>query len=155
MLAVQPPAAPKILILATSACAYPGADNVGQIHAEYPANTYILKVPDPVMFPESFYVRCFHKGVAGIIVMSCGHECPYPGAYEALSARIARAHKFMAEQGIETARLRLCAICTVCSKAFLKEVHQMNSLLTDRLPPRSEASGFSHTALTTQKGHNP
>jgi len=31
---------PKILILATEACAYPGADNVGQIHAEYPTNTY-------------------------------------------------------------------------------------------------------------------
>jgi len=146
MLAVQPPAAPKILILATSACAYPGADNVGQIHAEYPANTYVLKVPDPVMFPESFYLQCYRKGIAGIIVMSCGHECPYPGAYDALAARISRTHKLMTEQGIKTARLRLCAICTVCSKAFLKEVHQMNSLLADQLPSRSEASIFPHTA---------
>lgn len=121
--------APQILILATSACAYPGADNVGQIHAEYPANTSILKVPDPVMFPESFYVRCFQQGIGGIIVMSCGHECPYPGAYQALSERIARTHRQMSEQGIATNRLRLCAICTVCSKAFLKEVQQMNELL--------------------------
>jgi coenzyme F420-reducing hydrogenase delta subunit len=121
--------APKILILATGACAYPGADNVGQIHAEYPANTYILKVPGPAMFPESFYLRAFQKGIGGILVMSCGHECPYPGAYQALSARIARTHKLMAEQGIETNRLRLCAVCTVCSKAFLKEVQQMNQLL--------------------------
>jgi len=121
--------APRILILATSACAYPGADNVGQIHAEYPANTYILKVPDPVMFPEVFYLRCFRKGIGGILVMSCGHECPYPGAYQALSDRIARTHKLMADQGIKTQRLRLCAICTVCSKAFLKEVQQMNQLL--------------------------
>jgi F420-non-reducing hydrogenase iron-sulfur subunit len=127
-------AGPKILILATSACAYPGADNVGQIHAEYAANTYVLKVPAPAMFPESFYVRCFEKGVAGIIVMSCGHECPYPGAYEALSRRIGGAHKLMADRGIETFRLRLCAICTVCSKAFLKEVQQMNSRLTDPSP---------------------
>jgi len=49
---------------------------------------------------------------------------------EALAARISRTHKLMAEQGIETSRLRLCAICTVCSKAFLKEVRQMNELLT-------------------------
>jgi len=121
--------APKILILATSDCAYPGADNVGQNHQEYPANTYILKVPDPAIFPESFYLRSLQKGIAGIIVMSCGHECPYPGAYQALSARIAQTHKLMAEQGINTNRLRLCAICTVCSKAFLKEVQQMNDLL--------------------------
>jgi F420-non-reducing hydrogenase iron-sulfur subunit len=121
--------APQILILATSACAYPGADNVGQIHAEYPANTSILKVPDPVMFPESFYIRCFQQGIGGILVMSCGHECPYPGAYQALSERIARTHRQMNEQGIATNRLRLCAICTVCSKAFLKEVQQMNEWL--------------------------
>jgi len=123
--------APKILILATSECAYPGADNVGQNHQEYPANTYILKVTDPAILPESFYLRCYRKGIAGIIVMSCGHECPYPGAYQALSARIARTHKLMAEQGIDTQRLRLCAVCTVCSKAFLKEVQQMHEVLAN------------------------
>jgi len=117
---------PKILILATQACAYPGADHVGQIHAKYPTNTYIMRVPAPVIFPESFYLRCFEKGIAGILVMSCGHECPYPGAYDALAARISRVHQQMAERGLETDRLRLCAICTVCSKAFLKEVHQMH-----------------------------
>lgn len=135
-----PSAVPRILILATSACAYPGADNVGQIHAEYPANTYILKVPDPVMFPETFYLECYRKGISGILVMSCGHECPYPGAYEALSSRIARTHKLMAEQGMETSRLRLCSICTVCSKAFLKEVRQMNQSLTS-LPSAAASAG--------------
>ena len=120
---------PKILILATEACAYPGADNVGQIHAEYPTNTYIVRVPAPVIFPESFYLRCFEKGIAGIIVMSCGHECPYPGAYDTLAARIARVHQQMTDRGIETGRLRLCAVCTVCSRAFLKEVHQMHEKL--------------------------
>lgn len=124
-------AAPRILILATEACAYPGADNVGQGHAEYPTNTYIVRVPAPAMFPESFYLRCFDKGVAGILVMSCGHECPYPGAYEALANRIGRVHQQMIERGMQTSRLRLCAICTVCSKAFLKEVHQMHQQLVE------------------------
>ena len=120
---------PKILILATEACAYPGADHVGQIHDEYPTNTYILRVPAPVIFPEEFYLRCFEKGIAGILVMSCGHECPYPGAYDGVAARIARVHRQMSDRGIRTDRLRLCAICTVCSKAFLKEVRQMQEKL--------------------------
>ncbi|MBW1699782.1 MAG: hydrogenase iron-sulfur subunit, partial [Deltaproteobacteria bacterium] len=46
---------PKILILATAACAYPGADYVGQNHIEYPPNTYIMRVLAPVLFPEDFY----------------------------------------------------------------------------------------------------
>jgi F420-non-reducing hydrogenase iron-sulfur subunit len=125
---------PKILILATDACAYPGADNVGQIHAEYPTNTYIVRVPAPVLFPEDFYLRCFEKGIDGIIVMSCGHECPYEGAYDRLAARISEVHKLMKQRGLETNRLRLCAICTVCSKAFLKEVDQMCQLLAEPSP---------------------
>lgn len=125
----SPSEPPKILILATDACAYPSADNVGQIHAEYPTNTYIVRVPSPVIFPESFYLRCFEKGIAGIIIMSCGHECHYPGAYDALAAGIGRVHQEMIERKIETDRLRLCAICTVCSKAFLKEVQQMQEKL--------------------------
>ncbi len=119
--------------MATEACAYPGADNVGQIHAEYPTNTYILRVPDPVVFPDNFYLRCFEKGIAGILVMSCGHECPYPGAYDALAAQIAEVHQQMRDRKLDTGRLRLCAICTVCSKAFLKEVHQMQEKFTQ--PP--------------------
>ena len=109
------PKRPRILILATEACAYPGADNVGQIHAEYPTNTYIIRVPAPVRFPKEFYLRCFEKGIAAIIVMSCGHECPYPGAYDRLAKRISNTHKIMKERGMDTRRLRLCAICTVCS----------------------------------------
>ena len=119
---------PKILVFATDACAYPGADNVGQIHADYPTNTYIVRVRAPVVFPEDFYLRCFQQGIDGIIVMSCGHECPYEGAYDRLAARIGQVHKRMKELGLDTRRLRVCAICTVCTRAFLKEVRQMCDL---------------------------
>ena len=124
---------PKILIFATDACAYPGADNVGQIHAEYPTNTYVVRVPAPVMFPKDFYLQCFQEGIDGIIVMSCGHECPYEGAYDRLAARIGQVHQRMKELGMDTRRLRVCAICTVCTRAFLKEVNQMCDLLTSPL----------------------
>jgi len=38
-------------------------------------------------------------------------------------------HARMKELQIDTGRLRLCAICTVCSRSFLKEVHQMHEQL--------------------------
>jgi coenzyme F420-reducing hydrogenase delta subunit len=121
---------PKILLFATESCAYPGADNVGQNHLEYPTNAYVIRVRAPVMFPEEFYLRCFDKGVGGIIVMSCGHECPFQGAYDNLAARISRVHELMKKRQMDTNRLRLCAICTVCCKPFLKEVNMMNEYLT-------------------------
>ena len=126
----------KILILATETCAYPGADSVGQAHSTYPANTYILRVRAPVLFPESFYIDCFKKGISGIIVMSCGEECPYEGAYKALAKRLDSVYKKMKAMEIDLKRLRLTAICTVCNRAFLNEVKQMDQLVREIGPPQ-------------------
>jgi len=121
----------KILILATETCAYPGADSVGQAHSSYPTNTYILRVRSPVMFPEQFYLDCFAKGISGIIIMSCGEECPYEGAYHALAKRVDRVYQLMKAQELDIRRLRLTAICTVCNRAFLKEVNLMNEVVRE------------------------
>jgi coenzyme F420-reducing hydrogenase delta subunit len=125
-----PPRVPKILLLATAACAYPGADYVGQTHAEYPVNTYIVRVPSPAIFPPEFYLDCFAKGIDGIVAMSCGQECPYPGAFERFTERVGVAHSLMKQRGLDPRRLRACAICTVCSRAFLKEVQEMAKLVS-------------------------
>jgi F420-non-reducing hydrogenase iron-sulfur subunit len=125
----------KILILATESCAYPGANSVGQAHSTYPANTYIMRVRAPVLFPDHFYMDCFRKGIGGIIIMSCGEECPYDGAYHALAKRIDRVFQLMKAEAIDIRRLRLTAICTVCNRAFLKEVNNMNALVQELGPP--------------------
>ena len=70
----------KILILATIACAYPGADTVGQTHSAYSTNTYVLRIPAPVMLPEEFYFRTLDKGIGGIIVMSLRRRMPVRGS---------------------------------------------------------------------------
>ncbi|MGE0085255.1 MAG: hydrogenase iron-sulfur subunit [Desulfococcaceae bacterium] len=125
----------KILILATETCAYPGADSVGQSHSGYPSNTFIMRVRAPVLFPERFYMDCFRKGISGIIIMSCGEECPYDGAYKALARRVDRVYQMMKAADMDIRRLRLTAICTVCNRAFLKEINQMNDVITELGPP--------------------
>jgi coenzyme F420-reducing hydrogenase delta subunit len=128
----------KILVMATESCAYPGANSVGQAHSSYPANTYIMRVRAPALFPESFYLDCFRKGISGIIIMSCGEECPYEGAYHALAKRIDKVYQLMKAENIDIRRLKLTAICTVCNRAFLKEVNEMNALVQELGPPQLE-----------------
>lgn len=123
----------KILVLATVACAYPGADAAGQAHMSYPSNAFIVRVPSPALFPESFYLRCFEKGIGGIIVMSCGEECPYKGAYARLAARLDRLSLELKRRGINQKRLKLTSICTVCTKPFLREINEMNKLLESEM----------------------
>jgi F420-non-reducing hydrogenase iron-sulfur subunit len=120
---------PKILILATLSGGYAGADSTGQVHAEYPANTYILPVMSPVLFPPEFFVRAFERGIDGIIVMYSGTDSPYKVEADGTAALITRTYGLMKTRGIDIRRLRLAAICTVCVKPFIKEVNQMAELL--------------------------
>jgi F420-non-reducing hydrogenase iron-sulfur subunit len=120
---------PKILILATLAGGYAGADATGQSRAEYPANTFILPVMCPCIFPPEFYLRAFERGIDGILVLYSGTDSPYKVEAEGTAKLIQRSYELMKIRGIDTRRLRLAAICTVCVKPFMKEVNLMNELL--------------------------
>jgi F420-non-reducing hydrogenase iron-sulfur subunit len=139
---------PKILILATLSGGYAGADAVGQMHTDYPSNTYILPVRTPAMFPREFYLNAFEKGIDGIIIMYSGTDCPYKGAPERTASIINQTYQAMKERGIDERRLRLVAICTVCTKPFIKETNQMNDLLAgigyvkDEILARVDAPGM-------------
>lgn len=128
----------KILILATISGGYAGADSVGQLHTDYATNTYILPVVCPSMFPEDFYLHAFDQGIDAIIVMFSGTDCPYKDGDQRTAEIINRTYPRMKELGLDTRRLRLVAICTVCTKPFLKEVEQANTLLAEIGPVKDE-----------------
>lgn len=124
----------RMLVIATLLCSYPGIDATGQAHMEYPPNTYVIPTPDPVMFPESFYLYCFERGVDAIVIASCGTDSPYKGSFDQLAKQIDRTYVLMKQRGIDIRRLKLTAICSVCTKAFIKEVADMESVLDDLGP---------------------
>jgi F420-non-reducing hydrogenase iron-sulfur subunit len=135
-------ATPKILILATLSGGYAGADSVGQLHTDYASNVYILPTVCPAMFPEEFYLRTFEKGVDAILVMYSGTDCPYKGGSERTAQIVNRTYPLMKARGLDPRRLRLMAICTVCTKPFLKEVADMNALLREIGPVQNEFSAL-------------
>jgi coenzyme F420-reducing hydrogenase delta subunit len=128
----------KILILATLSGGYAGADAVGQLHHSYAANTYVLPVLCPCIFPESFYLRAFKRGIDAILVMYSGTDSPYLGGPERAADLINRTYPLMKERGIDPRRLRLVAICTVCTTPFEREIAQMNRLLAEIGPVSAE-----------------
>lgn len=134
---------PTLLILATLSGGYAGANAVGQMHADYPNNTYILPVICPSMFNEDFYIRIFKRGIDGVIVMYSGTDSPYKGGPERAAEIINKVYPAMKELGIDTRRLKLAAICTVCTKPFLKEVKQMEDLLEEIGFVKDEMAAFS------------
>lgn len=142
----------KILILATLSGGYAGADSVGQLHASYAPNTYILPVVCPAMFPEDFYLRAFERGIDAILVMYSGTDCPYKGGAERTAQLINKVYPLMTERGISTRRLRLVAICTVCTSAFMREITQMNQTLGEIGPVQHELAAMTQAASSGEKG---
>ncbi len=141
---------PKILILATLSGGYAGADSVGQLHTDYASNVYILPTVCPGMFPQEFYLRTFEKGMDAILVMYSGTDCPYKGGAERTAEIVNRTYPMMKERGINPRRLRLMAICTVCTKPFLKEVADMNVLLSEIGLVRNEMAGLAKAPPTEE-----
>ena len=129
---------PKIMILATISGGYAGADAVGQLHTDYSTNTYILPVLCPSMFPPEFYLESYRKGIDGIIVMYSGTDSPYKGGPDRVARLINETYPKMKAAGLDTRRLKLAAICTVCTKPFLKEVRLMEETLSEIGPVRDE-----------------
>jgi len=128
----------KILILATLSGGYRGADGAGQSHLEYPPNSYILPVRTSAIFPPEFYLDAFGKGIDGIIVMYSGTDSPYKGESERTAEIINQTYAAMKKQSVDTRRLRLTAICTVCVRPFLNEINKMNDLLKEIGPVTRE-----------------
>lgn len=129
----------RILLITTADSSYPGADTVGQMHLGYSTNTSIIRVPDPVMLPERFYLYSLKKGFDGILVMSSGAECPFEGSYAKLAKRMDSLTKTLKAQNLDFRRVKLCAICTVCANSFVKEVKNMATLLEEIGPVDREA----------------
>ena len=124
----------RMLVIATLLCSYPGIDATGQAHMEYPPNTFVIPTPDPVMFAESFYLYSFEQGVDAILIASCGTDSPYKGSFEQTARQIDRTYALMKQRDIDIRRLKLTAICSVCTKAFIKEVDDMEKVLQDLGP---------------------
>ncbi len=83
------------------------------------------------------------KGFDGIVVMYSGTDSPYKGESERTAEIINQTYTRMKERALDTRRLRLAAICTVCVRPFLNEIQNMN-LLLDEIGP---AQRQPYTAL--------
>jgi F420-non-reducing hydrogenase iron-sulfur subunit len=123
-------AKPKILLVAMARSSYLAADALGQLHLEYPASVYIIKTLYPGILPSYFYVETFLKGMDGIIIAAAGADCPIEESYKQLATNVQKAHEVMTQKEMNVKRLRLTAICSVCTTALLKEINQMSEFIT-------------------------
>jgi F420-non-reducing hydrogenase iron-sulfur subunit len=120
----------KILVFSTEKISDPAIDMAGLLKLHYPSNVYTIPVPCSSAIKTEWILYAIECGFDGVFIAADGSDCPYgESCSEKTSALVKKTQTLMIEKKIDPARLRMAAICSVCSEAFIKQVKSFNELL--------------------------
>jgi len=126
---------PRILVFSTNNISDPGIDLAGSSHMHYSTGVRVIGLPCTSGIRPSWIVGALEAGFDGVFVASDGDECAYlHDCSKRSSAIVAAAQAAMRERGLDPNRLRLAAICSVCSEPFTKHVQGFSAALLELGP---------------------
>jgi coenzyme F420-reducing hydrogenase delta subunit len=115
---------PKILVFSTDKISDPAIDLAGLLKKHYPPTVYTISIPCSSAVKPRWIMRAFDKGVDGVFIAADGTDCPYSlTCSDNTAGIISETHELMKKKGINPARLKMAAICSVCAEAFVKHMN--------------------------------
>ena len=120
----------RILVFSTEKISDPAIDMAGLLKLHYPSSVYTISVPCSSAIKPRWILHAYDKGFDGVFIAADGSDCPYgESCTEKTGKIVGRTHELMKERNIEPARLRMAAICSVCSESFVKQMKSFNDYL--------------------------
>ncbi len=127
----------KILVFSTEKISDPAIDMAGLLKLHYPPTVYTITVPCSSGIKSRWILRAYEKGFDGVFIAADGSDCIFgESCTEKTGNVVSRTHELMKEKGIEPARLRMAAICSVCSESFVKQIKSFNEYLLKTSNPQ-------------------
>ncbi|MBN1885109.1 MAG: hydrogenase iron-sulfur subunit [Candidatus Krumholzibacteriota bacterium] len=120
----------SILVFSTEKISDPAIDLAGLLKQHYPPTVDTISVPCSGGIKPRWIMRAFERGFDGVFIAADGTDCPYGESCAEKTAEIVRrTQEMMKERGMDPARLRMAAICSVCSETFVKMVTSLTDAL--------------------------
>lgn len=120
----------RILVFSTEKISDPAIDMAGLLKLHYPPTVYTISVPCSSGIKPAWILHAFEKGFDGVFIAADGSDCTYGESCTEKTGRlVSMTHEIMKEKKLEPARLRMAAICSVCSEAFVKQIKSFNHYL--------------------------
>ena len=114
---------PRILVLSTEKISDPAIDMAGLLKLHYPPTVYTISVPCSSAIKPRWILHALEQGFDGVFIAADGTDCPYgESCTEKTGQLVSQTMEVMKEKGIDPARLKMAAICSVCSESFVKHV---------------------------------
>ena len=122
---------PRILVFSTIFVSDPGIDLAGSRHLDYPSSVQTMTVPCSSGLRPSWLIHALEHGFAGVFIASDGEECSYLEDCAARTAHIIdTAQAMMAERGLNSQRLKMAAVCSVCAEPFANYMREFAGTLS-------------------------
>ena len=123
---------PKILVFSTDKISDPAIDMAGLLKLHYPPTVYTILVPCSSAIKPRWILYAFEQGFDGVFIAADGTDCPYgESCTEKTGLVVGATHQIMKDKGIDPARLKMAAICSVCSESFVKHVKTFSDYLSN------------------------
>ena len=120
----------RILVFSTEKISDPAIDMAGLLKLHYPPTVYTITVPCSSGIKPDWILHAYEKGFDGVFIAADGSDCVFgESCTEKTGNLVSDTHNRMKEKSLDPARLRMAAICSVCSDAFVKQVRSFNEYL--------------------------
>ena len=127
-----PKKVPKILVFSTEKISDPAIDLAGLLKKHYPPTVYTINVPCSSAIKSRWILRAFEKGFDGVFIAADGTDCSYSDTCTVRTGEVVKqTHEKMKEKGIDPAKLKMAAICSVCSDPFVKHMKNFVKALSN------------------------
>jgi len=120
----------KILVFSTEKISDPAIDMAGLLKLHYPPTVYTITLPCSSGIKSRWILHAYEKGFDGVFIAADGSDCVFgESCTEKTGKIVGQTHELMKQKSIEPARLRMAAICSVCSESFVKQIKSFNEYL--------------------------
>jgi coenzyme F420-reducing hydrogenase delta subunit len=120
---------PEITAFTCSYCGYMAADTAGALHAGYPANVKLVRLPCTGKTDVQYLLEAFEQGADAVYVVACSlGNCHHVHGNERGQARVERTKALLQSIGLEPERLDMFFVSGGMGHTFAEIATQM----TDR-----------------------
>ncbi|OGL45824.1 MAG: methyl-viologen-reducing hydrogenase subunit delta [Candidatus Schekmanbacteria bacterium RBG_13_48_7] len=123
---------PKILVFSTNNISDPAIDLAGSSHMDYPASVRVIQVPCSSGIHPNWVLYAIESGFDGVFIAADGTDCAYISDCTGRTGKVVeRAQELLKEREINPARLKMAAICSVCSESFVSHIEKFHKTLRE------------------------
>jgi F420-non-reducing hydrogenase iron-sulfur subunit len=123
---------PKILVFSTNNISDVGIDLAGSSHMDYPSSVQVIAIPCSSGINPQWVLRALKAGFDGVFIAADGSDCAYlPDCTERTGKVVDLAQELLAKGGYDSRRLKMAAICSVCSQAFVNHINSFCKTLDE------------------------